>query len=170
RRNLAGQLVLEQVNGGVGKVVNVPQLGRTALPVELELHAAAVAVDEEPGPVSRVERPTPAVPGRPVHGLDELTVERPDADAFGNKPVLGDPQPALARDGEPLGVIHMQRVIRPDARRAWAAYRADKLAVGREHLDLMTLAPIAHIDSAMLIEGNALRVFEFDGRAPIRLL
>ena len=87
-------------------------------------------------------------------------MRRPDAEALGCLIMLGDPEIALAIDGDPDGVVHLAGVVRTDGGLAGFADGADGLAIGGEDLHLVAISMIADVDAAIGTDGQALRVFQ----------
>ena len=73
-------------------VEDARDLGLARLPIEGELHAVIV----EAVFILRIELPAAAVFGGAVEAVQELAIERPDADALGLEIRLGDPEALLA--------------------------------------------------------------------------
>ena len=63
-------------------------------------------------------------------------------------------------DGDSLGVRHAVGIVGPQLRPARFTDRAEQLALGREDLDLMTVPPIADVQIALRIGGEAAGIFQ----------
>src|SRR6185437_7646763 len=98
--------------------------------VEFEFDAAAgVGVEKNPR-LGWIDCSAAAIVTRAVIGGDESPIGRPDAEALGQVIRLGNPEAAVAVDGDAVGIVHLFGVVWADTGFTDCADGADRLAGG----------------------------------------
>ena len=138
---------------GIGPVEDTHEFVRARLPIEHELQAF---VEEDVG-IARVEHASAAILGGAVEAAQQLAFAAPHGDATREVVGLGDPQPPLAVDGNPVRVVQVLRLVAPDAGDSSDADAAHGFSIRREDFDLMRAASIRDVNEPL---REVARVFE----------
>ena len=132
------------------------ELVAALLPVERELEPLV----EESVAVLRVERAAATVFGGAIEGPREFAIGRPDRHPPRMIVGLGHPDAALRINGEPTGVVHVQRLIGAGRRFSSLADHGQRLARRRKRFHLVRIAAVGDEDVSLGVDRHVPGIVE----------